>query len=400
MTKRAIVIGGSIAGLFAAAFLRKMDWEVDVYERVDVELHGRGAGIVTHPPLIECLELIGATTDDLGVHSEYRTALDAQGRQIASFRHPQLVTSWDRLHTITRSLTPDANYHVAHMLEHFAQRPDGRIEVSFTNGQLGVCDLLVGADGFRSTVRGHLFPEVQPSYAGYVVWRGLTAEADIGPDAHAAVFNDFGFFLPDADGEVIGYPIAGERNDISVGNRRYNFVWYRVVPPADLTDLLTDENGTTHDISIPPPLIRPGVLERFKADAREKLPPAFAEIVERTNSLFFTPIYDLAAPQMAHGRVALVGDAAVLARPHIGAGATKAAQDARALAEALQGNETIEAALVAYDQQRRGPNAVAYRRGQHMGEYLVPGQAGGGPNWAEHHNLQTIMHDTAVLNFY
>ena len=56
-----------MAGLFAAAFLRRSGWDVDVFERSPVELVGRGAGITTHPELLEALELSGAGTRDLGV---------------------------------------------------------------------------------------------------------------------------------------------------------------------------------------------------------------------------------------------------------------------------------------------------------------------------------------------
>jgi 2-polyprenyl-6-methoxyphenol hydroxylase-like FAD-dependent oxidoreductase len=43
--RRAIVIGGSIAGLFIGAFLRRIGWQVDIYERSSIELIGRGVGI-------------------------------------------------------------------------------------------------------------------------------------------------------------------------------------------------------------------------------------------------------------------------------------------------------------------------------------------------------------------
>ena len=52
----AVVVGGSIGGLFAAALLRRKGWDVDVYERSDVELNGRGAGIVSHPELLRILQ--------------------------------------------------------------------------------------------------------------------------------------------------------------------------------------------------------------------------------------------------------------------------------------------------------------------------------------------------------
>ena len=71
------------------------------------------------------------------------------------------------------------------------------------------------------------------------------------------------------------------------------------------------------------------------------------------------------------GRVALVGDAASNARPHMGFGVTKAACDAEALAEALRDREDIEAGLAAYNRIRQpiGETIVKHSRklGTHMG---------------------------------
>src|SRR5918911_3599227 len=100
--KRAVIIGGSMSGLFMAAFLRQIGWDVDVYERSRVELIGRGAGITTHPELLDALEKSGAGTRDLGVTVETRIALDRAGRVIASKRLPQILTSWDRLQRLLR----------------------------------------------------------------------------------------------------------------------------------------------------------------------------------------------------------------------------------------------------------------------------------------------------------
>src|SRR5947199_4767751 len=66
--RRAIVIGGSIAGLFVGAFLRRIGWQVDIYERSSIELIGRGVGIfATHLELLEALDKCGAGTVDIGV---------------------------------------------------------------------------------------------------------------------------------------------------------------------------------------------------------------------------------------------------------------------------------------------------------------------------------------------
>src|SRR5918996_3451636 len=78
--RRAIIIGGSMSGLFTAAFLRQIGWDCDVYERSGVELVGRGAGITAHPELLATLEASGAGTRDLGIEVPKRIALDRNGR--------------------------------------------------------------------------------------------------------------------------------------------------------------------------------------------------------------------------------------------------------------------------------------------------------------------------------
>src|SRR5437588_12925229 len=110
--RRAIVIGGSMSGLFSAAFLRQVGWDCDVYERSSVELVGRGAGITTHPELLDALEASGAGTRDLGIEVEKRIALDRSGRIIGERPLRQILTSWDRLQRLLRETIDPAHYHL------------------------------------------------------------------------------------------------------------------------------------------------------------------------------------------------------------------------------------------------------------------------------------------------
>jgi 2-polyprenyl-6-methoxyphenol hydroxylase-like FAD-dependent oxidoreductase len=86
--RRAVVIGGSMSGLFTAAFLRQVGWQAEVYERSSVVLVGRGAGITTHPELLAALEASGAGTKNLGVIVDKRIALDRKG--MSSPKSPSL----------------------------------------------------------------------------------------------------------------------------------------------------------------------------------------------------------------------------------------------------------------------------------------------------------------------
>src|SRR5690242_16561081 len=116
--------------------------------------------------------------------------------------------------------------------------------------------------------------------------------------------------------------------------RRYNIVWYRPADSLALNRMCTDASGQLHVGGIAASLIRSEVIAAIKADAEALLAPQLAEIFRRSDP-FFQPIFDLESPALAFGRVALTGDAAFVVRPHVGAGATKAAIDATILAECL-----------------------------------------------------------------
>jgi 2-polyprenyl-6-methoxyphenol hydroxylase-like FAD-dependent oxidoreductase len=364
---RAIIIGGSMSGLFSAAFLRQTGWQVDVYERSPVELVGRGAGITTHPELLEALDKSGAGTRDLGVEVDKRITLDRDGRVIAERHLPQILTSWDRLQRLMRATVEEADYHLGHTFERVEQ--DGSsVLVHFAGGKREHADLLIGGDGIRSSVREQVAPAAQPIYSGYYIWRGAPREADLAPATRATIFPYFTFFLPERQ-QVIGYPIAGLNNDLRAGHRRYNFIWYRVGDAQELRRMCVDEHGQQHDYSVPPPLIRKDLIAQMRADAREIMPPQFLDCLANMQP-FFTPIYDFSTPQLVFGRVALVGDAASSARPHMGFGMAKAGGDAQALAAALASHDDIDAGLAAYNRVRQPIGERIMLHGRKLGTHL------------------------------
>jgi 2-polyprenyl-6-methoxyphenol hydroxylase-like FAD-dependent oxidoreductase len=365
--RRAVIIGGSMSGLFTAAFLRQVGWDVDVYERSSVELVGRGAGITTHPELLEALERSGAGLRDLGVEVDKRITLDRHGKVIAEKWLPQILTSWDRLQRLMRETIDAQHYHLGHSFERLEQDGSG-VVAYFGGGRRERADLLVGADGIRSSVRGRIAPAVQPVYSGYFIWRGAPKESDLDPYTRESIFPYFTFFLPEQQ-QVIGYPIAGLNNDLRPGHRRYNFIWYRVGDAEALRRMCVDESGEQHAYSVPPPLIRKDLIERMRADAEEIMPPQFLDCLRNTHP-FFTPIYDFSTPQLIFGRVALVGDAASSARPHMGFGMAKAGGDAQALAQALGCHDDIDSGLAHYNRIRQPLGERVMLHGRKLGTHL------------------------------
>ena len=190
-------------------------------------------------------------------------------------------------------------------------------------------------------MRSLIAPAIKPVYAGYVGWRGLVEEAALSGTTHAAIFDAMVFALPPNE-QFISYPIAGANDELTPGHRRCNFVWYRPAPEGELRLMLTDASGRLHPLGIPPPLIRPEVTAALREAARALIAPPLEEVVRLAPQPFLQPIFDVESERMASGRVALVGDAAFLGRPHVAAGVTKAAEDAAALAQALAAHRAVD----------------------------------------------------------
>ena len=372
LKRRAVIIGGSMSGLFTAAFLRQIGWDVDVYERSRVELVGRGAGITGHPELFEALEASGAGAKDLGIEVPKRVAIDRDGRITEERPLRQILSSWDRLQQILRGTIDPTHYHLGRIFKRVEQNGSG-VDVHFSDGRIEQADILVGGDGIRSSVRAQMAPEVQPIYAGYYIWRGAPNEADLAPKTLSSIYPLFTFYLPPRQ-EVITYPIAGFDNDLRPGHRRFNFIWYRVADAQQLRDMCVDENGVQHEHSVPPPLIRKDLIAQMHKDARAIMPEALLDALMKIKQPFITPIYDFMSPSIVYGRVAMVGDAAANARPHMGFGMAKAGGDAQALARALRDHDDVDTALKAYNAERQpiGNTIVMHGRklGTHMGVNL------------------------------
>lgn len=357
-----------MSGLFCAAFLRQIGWEVDVYERSPVDLVDRGAGITTHPELIAALAACGAGTSNLGVDIHRRIVIDRDGRVTHERELFQVMTSWDRLQRLLQNNVDPAHYHLGWAFERVEQNGNG-VRVHFDKGRIVEGDILIGGDGVRSSVRHQVAPELQPAYAGYFIWRGTANEADLSERTLREIYPLYTFFLPKQQ-QVLTYPISGFENDLRPGHRRLNFIWYRVADDDTLRHMNVDDNGVQHRYSVPPPLIRKDLIQHMRAEARDILPDVLYDALMNIKQPFITPIYDFTAERIVFGRVAMVGDAAANGRPHMGFGVTKAATDAQALARCLDSHDDIDDGLEAYNAERQPVGNIIVNHSRKLGTHL------------------------------
>jgi 2-polyprenyl-6-methoxyphenol hydroxylase-like FAD-dependent oxidoreductase len=170
----AMVIGGSLSGLFTANLLRISGWHVEVFERARGDLSGRGAGLGAQSELFSVMRRVGIPIEAsiwAEVHSHI--CLDRTGEMLCQVPVREATTAWDRVYRALRHAFPTEFYRGGMTLARCEQDEHG-VTAVFADGSRATADLLIGADGMRSTVRRQLMPEYRAMPAtlpGGEFWR-------------------------------------------------------------------------------------------------------------------------------------------------------------------------------------------------------------------------------------
>jgi 2-polyprenyl-6-methoxyphenol hydroxylase-like FAD-dependent oxidoreductase len=357
--ERALVIGGSVAGLMAGCLLHKAGWEVAVYERALGDLTGRGAGLGVSEELLAAMARAGARFEPAaGVMQRSMAWMERDGRIAFEHRRFMAASAWARVYQPLRDALPRERYQQGKTLLRVEQTASG-VTAVFADGSIETAALLVAADGALSTVRRQYLPGVNPQFANYVAWRGLVAEQDVPRSTVEAVAGHIVFCFP--PGEMLLC--------MRVPGPSLYFIWYRTVAAGALAGYFTDATGRDHGVSIPPPLIRPELVAEMKAHALDVLPAAISAAIQRTAQPLLQAISDMESPRMVFGRVALCGDAAFVVRPHVAGGAGKAAVDAACLVDCIHRNG-IETGLADYELRQRDFGGRIVRHSRYLGADL------------------------------
>ncbi|MFI8950481.1 FAD-dependent monooxygenase [Streptomyces sp. NPDC053750] len=306
-TRRAVVIGGGIGGLTAAAALHLAGLRVTVLERAP-SLRPVGAGISLSPNALRALDVIGlgdeirdlaAWQGDGGLRTPGGRWLSRSSAQAAAARFGGPLVLLHRATLIDRLaalLPPDAVRTAADAHLADAGDADRPARVRTPDGELEA-DLVVAADGIHSAVRGRLFPlHPGPVYSGFTTWRVVIPV----PGAAFASHETWGRGRiwgthPLKDGRVYAYAAA-----------------------------VTAAGGHAGDE-------KAELLHRY-ADWHDPIPAVLA--AARPADVLRHDVHHLATPLPAfhHGRVALLGDAAHAMPPTLGQGGNQAIEDAVVLA--------------------------------------------------------------------
>lgn len=313
---RAAVVGAGVAGLAAAVGLRRLGWDVQVYERADrVQALGTAFGIWADAQrVLRLLGLEDLLTDAVRPMGQGGLR-DAEGRILLAMPPGRgdpsgdarlvMVSRSDLLQGLVRALPSDV-ITTGRQVTGLAELPAD-------------VDLVVAADGIRSRLREEVLgSRTTPRYSGVIAFRGI-------------VDGDFASTRDIIGGEVWGAGIVFGITPLKPGRTN----WYCAVrAPVDSPIELPD-------------------LCRMLALWPDPIPELIGRV--RVEDYLRHPIFDLdpPLPTTVSGHVVVIGDAAHAMTPHLGMGANQALLDADALVAAVAEHACVPDALRAYDRRRR-----------------------------------------------
>jgi len=360
-----IIIGGSIGGLCAGIALSNAGFDVEIYERSSGDLKDRGAGLVIQSDMMEYfIEKHISSGELFGVPATRRQVLDEYGEPALVYQNDTTFTSWNYIWRQLRDFFPASKYFSGFELESITQGA-GSASATFSNGQTRTADLIIGADGFNSTARKFILPAIKPQYAGYVALRGLISESEMTAE-EVAFFADKFSIYPYDNSHFLCYLVPGIGGELTRGKRLFNWVWYQNETPLELRRLMTDKNAELRETSVPAGYLSSKSHELLNVLAKSQLPKVLCDRVLQTGDPFVQVIFDMAVPKMYQGRVALLGDAAFLVRPHTASGTAKAYRDAIALATSLEEFGDPDTALHYWNEQQTRHAAALIAHGKQL----------------------------------
>ncbi|MYA87166.1 MAG: hypothetical protein F4X97_01695 [Boseongicola sp. SB0662_bin_57] len=359
---RAAIIGGSLSGCMAAILLGRAGHDVTVYERSKSGLVGRGGGLTTSRKVLDEMksrDLIDAEfpaspfdilrmckrTDDepyLGVNP-LSAAIDMH------------CVHWGGLWRNLVKRVPSERYKRGRTLA-AAQDLGNSIKLVFEDGGVEDAELVLFCDGYNSMGRLLLFPEVEPGYRGYLVWRGILPDCEVAD--HAPLADHPRYSYVSIKGSFVSFVIPSIEGSTVPGERTINWAAYIPADAGDLDHFLIDRHGTRRNGTVPSGEMRDDLDDELKALMARELPDYYADILAKSTGNQIQLIYTSELPGYGKGRMGLCGDAGMVVQPMTGAGVFKGLSNAADLVDALAGHADVPTAVADWSRRQ---TAVARR---------------------------------------
>lgn len=357
VSKRAVIIGGSFAGLTTACTLHRLGMQVRVFDRV-ASLREGGAGIGIEDTSLACLAALGFGEQlRAGPTLPMRQQIHCtNSNEIFRSPYPYVSCYWNDVYRIIYDALPEGMVTFGQNFISYQEREDGQLVVSFEGGREEICDLLIGCDGPTSSVRRLLHPGTEPGYRGYTAWRGYLDKDLAKPEVVAELYAYYDRLAQGAiyfhvgsceSGHLVIYELPANGDT----GRKINFLWY--VPRQQYGEQLGSGKDVGRDKRITH-TAKEDDLAAMHAAAQRYWPEAVAAYIAAVPEPFMNDIYDMDPldSQWGRGAVTLVGDAAHAVTPHFLKSSNMAICDAVELALRLSNAEDVPSALRAYEDFR------------------------------------------------
>ena len=371
------IIGGAISGCTVAAELIRAGHNVTVYERSQGRLEERGVGLTMRIPTLEELknrDLIDYDFPYVPVWSRTyaRPWLDKPSNDWpwdVYWKEPVAIHAahWGVLYRNLRKRVPDAVYKQGVEIVNLVQSNDATVEVIMVDGSRESYDLVISADGYDSVGRRELFPDADQQLTNYFSWRGMIEEVDV---PRPEIFEEDIVFFGYEGGHGFIYFVPSLEYGDGSGKRRLNWAFQEIITDKKVPGVPPDNDGNVQARTAPG-AATPEQISYCRKYAREVFPSYFADIVDLTVQPFTQPIRDIGVPGYVSGRICLMGDAAIYARPHVGAGANKALEDALDFSDAFSEHNDIDSALRAWEERRNPLGQDLLELGRSLGKHIV-----------------------------
>ncbi|KAJ4733853.1 6-hydroxynicotinate 3-monooxygenase [Rhynchospora pubera] len=358
---KAIVVGGSIAGLSCAHALVSARWDVAVIEKSTApsttpsrtcSRSPTGAGLGLDP---QSQEILGRWIS----HSQLRQAtfplsLDLNIMTDSGCKRSKTVTRdgnfnflaahWADLHSLLYEALPPGLILWGHQFISFQTHKDkSTVRVTCRVAKTGEIveiegDLLVAADGCLSAIRQNFLPNLKLRYSGYCAWRGVL---DFSGKENSDLIVGMREAYPEL-GNCLYFDLACNTHAVlyELKDKRLNWIWYVNQPEPK-----TEGTSVTMKVS-------KDALHSMHEEADKVWVSQLASLMQETTDPFINIIYDSdPLPRLQwEGKIVLIGDAAHPTTPHGLRSTNMSVVDAYVLGKCLERNglEGLEKALEEY----------------------------------------------------